>query len=515
MPYNKVSELPENVKGLPEAAQKMWMSVFNSAYSGACKDEEDKDACAAKIAWSQVSKKYEKKENSLAEFSLSIHAATHNKPAGTLRWKASASDVFDDSLLDNMTAELFDDFTERIDRNEIAPEPFRSSFWQGGMPYLSVAHYNDLDGDGVPGTVEKIYMDGNYLKSTGEFNKNPLGLACYYSLCKDLYEHAETKSENDENPIRISIAFLDWKHRHKDDGTVFERKSLDDVCPKCLMEMITGEYSGKEYLKGQLIHLALTRSPVNKRTSINLEVEKSMTTQKEDAVSIVGEELADELESKKSEIVGRSQALVEMSETETEEPENKEVEVEVKSDTEKEVVVEDIKVTEEVEETKPEFDLVAELSELKELLRKESATEKKSHPMDEPFEKFKARYDEVIKSDLSAEDKLRTLQEPLDAVSKSIIDTIKGDEPETVEPQGDVQLLVKALSEVMSPISTKLDLLLDQKSVVKDDNYIPERRSITPGEAVTRSSTKDVSRISSSKTPKIRELVERSVGIVG
>jgi len=125
MPYSKTSELPKNVKGLPEAAQKMWMSVFNSAYEGTCKDKSDKDACASKIAWSQVSKKYGKKEESLAEFSLSIHAATHNKPAGTLRWKASASDVFDDSLLDNMTAELFDDFTARINSGELAPEEFR------------------------------------------------------------------------------------------------------------------------------------------------------------------------------------------------------------------------------------------------------------------------------------------------------------------------------------------------------------------------------------------------------
>ena len=508
MPYSKTSELPKNVKGLPEAAQKMWMSVFNSAYEGTCKDKSDKDACASKIAWSQVSKKYGKKEESLAEFSLAIHAATHNKPAGTLRWKASASDVFDDSLLDNMTAELFDDFTARINSGELAPEEFRSDFWSGGMPYLSVAHYDDLGGDGVPGEVEKIYMDGNYLKSTGEFNKSPLGLACYYSLCKDLYE--EEKSENGHDPIRISIAFLDWKHRHKDDGTVFERKSLDDVCPKCLMEMITGEYSGKEYLKGQLIHLALTRSPVNKRTSISLEVEKSMATQKEDAVSIVGEELADELENKKSKLVGKSQALVEMSEVEEKEMETKSEVTEVAD----EVVDEVEEKPEPQEEIKePEFNLAAELAELKKLLQKESSVEKPAlHPMDEPFETFKSIYDEVIKSDLSEEDKLRELQEPLDVVSRSIINSVKGKELETVEPKGDVQTLVKALSEVMNPITTKLDLLLDQRSATKDDNYIPDRRSIPASKVVSKS---NYSTVSQSKTPKIRELVERSVGIIG
>jgi cation transport regulator ChaB len=512
MPYSKISELPKNVKGLPEEGQKMWMSVFNSAYSGTCKDSPDKDACAAKVAWSQVSKKYGKKESSLTEFSLSVYAATHNKPAGTLRWKASASDVFNDLLLDNMTAELFDNFMDRIDANELAPEEFRSDAWQGGMPYLSVAHYDDLNGDGIPGDVEKIYIDGNYLKACGEFKKTPLGLACYHSLCKDLYE--EEKSETKE-PIRISIAFLDWKHRHKDDGTVFERKSLDDICTKCLMEMITGEYSGKEYLKGQLVHLALTRSPVNKRTSISLEVEKSMATQKEDAVSIVGEELADELENKKSELVGKSQALVEMSKTDTED---------VTEEVTEEVVEEKVEVP--AKEDKAEAlrkedkvdlsEVMSSISELKELLQTESKHEEKEpHPMEEPFATFRASYDEILSSNLSVDDKLRALQEPLDIISRAIVDSVKDKGTGTVEPVGDVQAIAKALSDVMSPISSKLDLLLDQRSrTEKSDNYIPEQRSISANEAIKRT-TQVPSSVSQSATPRIRELVERSVGLIG
>lgn len=38
----------------------MWRSVFLSAYNGTCAKRQDRDACAASIAWSQVKKKYKK-----------------------------------------------------------------------------------------------------------------------------------------------------------------------------------------------------------------------------------------------------------------------------------------------------------------------------------------------------------------------------------------------------------------------------------------------------------------------
>ena len=45
MPYSKITELPENIQKLPEAKQKQWMNVFNSAYERAKKDgKDDKDA---------------------------------------------------------------------------------------------------------------------------------------------------------------------------------------------------------------------------------------------------------------------------------------------------------------------------------------------------------------------------------------------------------------------------------------------------------------------------------------
>jgi len=45
----------------------------------------------------------------------------------------------------------------------------------------------------------------------------------------------------------------------------------------------------------------------------------------------------------------------------------------------------------------------------------------------------------------------------------------------------------------MNPITTKLDLLLDQRSATKDDNYIPDRRSIPANKVVSKSNYSTVS----------------------
>src|SRR5574341_2490272 len=120
-------------------------------------------------------------------------------------------------------------------------------------------------------------LDGKFLKATGKFSKTPLGRACFDAACKSVY------SKDDEGKVRISIAFLDWMHKHKSNGFTFERKDLGDFCPECLKELINGEYKGRAFLKGQLVHLAQTKVPVNKRTEITVEVDRAMAkTRKED-----------------------------------------------------------------------------------------------------------------------------------------------------------------------------------------------------------------------------------------
>jgi len=55
--------MPESVtvpSTLSGTAAEMWRTTFLSAYEGTCGEREDRDECAAKVAWSQVKKKHRK-----------------------------------------------------------------------------------------------------------------------------------------------------------------------------------------------------------------------------------------------------------------------------------------------------------------------------------------------------------------------------------------------------------------------------------------------------------------------
>jgi len=283
---------------LPQEAKKDWEKVYENAKKN-CPKDGDCEEYAAKVAWAAIKKMGWKKEgdkwvrnSGVIELSLVITKASYDKVTGRRNWRAVTSDTDEDLYGDNMSLELFEDFISRIESKEAPPEPFCSDYWCGDIPYLSIAHYLDLGGNGVPGKVEKVYIDGKKLKATGYFYNNALGDACFRSICDDLY--GEKKFS--ENKVRVSIAFIDWKHRHKINNKVFERKSLDDICPYCIEEVNNGTGGGKQYLKGHLIHFALTRVPVNERTWMEVEKSMAIKTRKEDAASIVGEDLAEELE---------------------------------------------------------------------------------------------------------------------------------------------------------------------------------------------------------------------------
>lgn len=252
-------------------------------------------------------------KDSIHEFSMLISKASlHN---GEMRWSAVNSDTDWDLYGERMTLELYKSMISKIKSNVPPPEPFAdlvtSDYWKGGMPYLSIAHYSDGNGKAVPGDVKELFIDGNQLKAKGTLHETPLGKAVWKSLKEDEINY---KNAVDTDRIRISIAFLDLAHKHGDDGKIFRRKSFGDACPECLRGI--GE---KIYLDGYLVHLALTRVPVNPRTIMETEdvmARKSqIKTKKDDAVSILGDEhLADEVE--KSALEMKSEVLIEMSETE-------------------------------------------------------------------------------------------------------------------------------------------------------------------------------------------------------
>lgn len=237
--------------------------------------------------------------SALVEFSMRISKASYRtNDANPMRWTAIDSDVDWDLYGEKMSTELYHDFVRRIESKSEVPEEFRDYIcepdWCGGMPYLSIAHYKSGSGmRNVPGLVENVYVDGTRLKSKGTLHNNDLGLAVWESLRQDQYIK---KSDPDHNPVRISIGFLDLEHKHvgvAGPEFTFTRSHAGEICPLC--EQGVG---GKIYMKGQLVHLALTRVPVNPRTE--MVAEKSMdeiTTRKDDAKSIIGDH-ADGLEEK-------------------------------------------------------------------------------------------------------------------------------------------------------------------------------------------------------------------------
>lgn len=237
------------------------------------------------------------REKPLSAIEMFITRVSKDKKTGERRWYATTSGVKKDLYGERMSVALYQDFIRRIEENEPAPAPFASSAWMGGLPYVSVAHYLDLEGDGIAGPSTQVWIDGNVLKAKGTFDETPLGIASFKAIQEDI----ATKRADDER-VRVSIAFIDWGHNHgKGENKTFTRKSLKDACMLC--EAGVGD---KEYTAGQLVHFALTRRPAYPETEIMALEERSVSKRMEDAASIVGEELAKELESKSKQLVGRS-----------------------------------------------------------------------------------------------------------------------------------------------------------------------------------------------------------------
>jgi hypothetical protein len=240
-----------------------------------------------------------KTNSSIVEMSMRIVKASYRtSEENAMRWTAVDSDTDADLYDESMSVELYQDFTNRINNNIPVPDAFQEVIceqdWCGGVPYLSIAHYKAGTGKmNVPGEVESVFIDGSRLKSKGTLHDNDIGRAVWKSLREDLFLK---KSDPNHLPTRISIGFLDLEHKHVQPLSeyTFTRTDIGQICPLCSQGI-----GGKIYMKGQLVHLALTRVPVNPRTE--MVAEKSMgdeiTTKRDDAKSIIGE-LAEGLEEK-------------------------------------------------------------------------------------------------------------------------------------------------------------------------------------------------------------------------
>jgi hypothetical protein len=204
-------------KGSPAA--KLWEEIYNAS-----KKAGDTEEVAARKAWAGVkSAGYEKvndkwiKTNALAEFSMAM------MKGADMRWRMTASDTKKDAYDERMTLPLYRSFLDNINGKTPIPEQFRSlvtsDYWKGGMPYVSISHYPDLNGEAVPGLPEKIYIDGETFKAKGKFFDTKLGRKCFQAL-------SQNDNLPDDKKVRVSIAFLDLAHQHGD-SSVFKRESLE------------------------------------------------------------------------------------------------------------------------------------------------------------------------------------------------------------------------------------------------------------------------------------------------
>lgn len=310
-------------KTLPKAAQRLWVDTFNGVFDECDGGTKQCDERAARVAWANVKKKYRKGKKGIwvkmatkseqpdmriieddglivrAEFVISKASLADD----VMRWACTASDTSEDRAKESTTLTLFQDWIDRIQNNTIVPwlpEP-------PSMPFLGLSHYPGLGGYGEIGPTLKMYIDGATFKAAGQFyddESHPLGRPAFEAIRSEKALIKKSGQEPD-NPIRISAAWYDVCHSHGD--FIFTRRSLTDKCPLCR----AGQTEGKRYLKGQINHFALTRVPMNPRTSINILTEKSdMVTRKQDALSVLGDESEELVEGldQRARLVGKSEA---------------------------------------------------------------------------------------------------------------------------------------------------------------------------------------------------------------
>jgi transcriptional regulator with XRE-family HTH domain len=220
------------------------------------------------------------------------------QPDGSVRWQAVASDTGKDKANERTSVELFQDWIDRVTyKADVGYLPVPK------MPFLGVSHYPALGGFGEGGITRLMFIDGSTFKANGIFNRgNAIGQKLLDEIKIELA--LIKKGDQLEKPIRISAGWWDIEHYHEDSNFLFTRQALTDKCPLCER----GQTSDKVYKAGQLDHFAATRVPMNPRTSLELE-EKSMAkakiTRREDAESIIGSDLADEME-QRARMVGKA-----------------------------------------------------------------------------------------------------------------------------------------------------------------------------------------------------------------
>jgi len=234
-----------------------------------------------------------------------------------------------------------------------------------------------------------------------------------------------------------------------------------------------------------------------------MEVERSMTTRKEDAESIIGEELAEELD-EESLIVGKSEALVIKADEEELIEEGKHDKEMKKEDEEEDDEEEKDKKDKEKKSDVEDKSLVIDLlQEIKAELKHEPAP---AHPLDIAISELKAVYDEALVLP-DPQESLRMMQEPFEALAAVIQNGFAKDEVEEEKSES----MDNQLAEVLTRLSEEVGMLRSELAIMKsqpqNQPQVPVRRSINP--ALLQKPQQE----QKSETPKLSSLIRQSVGL--
>lgn len=193
--------------------------------------------------------------------SFPMHITKATMREGQMYFQAAVSDNEWDAQEERLALSIFNDFKSRIDEGKKKDDYL--------PPFISLSHYNRMeDRSGEQGIIKDVWTQGAYFKVDGYFHNTRLGKRAFGVARSELKRLKAGEEISD--PVRLSIGFYP-KRITREDGRVV-------------------------YLQGELDHVALTRLPVNPRTGFTYLTEKSMATKKEDALSIVGEDYADDVE---------------------------------------------------------------------------------------------------------------------------------------------------------------------------------------------------------------------------
>ena len=293
-PYSGTADdtLPDSVKKLPKHGREIFVAAFNSAWDSYDPDESKQDSqegYAMAVAWAAVKKVYKQNEDGEwveRSYVLGSYEGMLTRVSdrdGLVTWRTTCSDDGVDVYATRMTTDLHDDFIRRAGSR--------------GLPFLTIAHYNQI---ARIGRATKLYRDGRRLKAEGVF----------FTTEEISRQHGH---EPDDLTIPLARAAADTALQEQNVMPRL-RKVRTSIGFKPL-GAANEDLGVLAYTRGYLPEITMTSHPGNSRVDFgaqqrsgDMQTRISPDFMQFDAGSIVGEELAAELDKRLRKVIGETRS---------------------------------------------------------------------------------------------------------------------------------------------------------------------------------------------------------------